>query len=236
MKINHVTIDASDWPSPQLAAAHELLRQRAVELERLDDAADDTTITAAIEKLLVNEVDVPEPTTDECRRWYDAHRSQYRNGELVHARHILFQITPGAPVAAIRSVAEAMLMELRVNPEVFGERARAKSNCPSGAQGGQLGQLARGSTVPEFEKAVFDNETIGVLPNLVQTRHGFHIVAVDQRIPGEQLPFEAVVTQIANELRGASEERAVSQYIRVLAGRAELEGIDLNATGSPLVQ
>jgi len=236
MKINHVTIDASNWPSPQLAAAHELLRQRAVELERLADQADDATTTAAIEKLLGDEVDVPEPTADECRRWYDAHRAQYRNGELVHARHILFQITPGAPVEAIRSVAEAMLMELRVDPEVFGERARAKSNCPSGAQDGQLGQLARGSTVPEFEKAVFDNDAIGVLPNLVQTRHGFHIVAVDRRIPGEQLPFEAVATRIADELRGAAEERAMSQYIRVLAGRAELEGVDLDAAISPLVQ
>lgn len=236
MKINDIHIDASDWPTPQLAAAHELLRQRAVELDRLADEADDTATTAAIEKLLGDEVDVPEPTTDECRRWYETHRSQYRNGELVHARHILFQITPGAPVEAIRSVAEAMLMELRVNPEVFGERARAKSNCPSGAQDGQLGQLARGSTVPEFEKAVFDNDATGVLPNLVQTRHGFHIVAVDQRIPGESLPFEAVAAQVAGELRSASEERAVSQYIRVLAGRADIEGVDLGAAGSPLVQ
>src|SRR5699024_2698462 len=157
-------------------------------------------------------------------------------GELVHARHILFQVTPGTPVAAVRSVAEAMLMELRANPELFEERARDKSNCPSAAEGGQLGQLQRGSTVPEFEKAIFEGETIGVLPGLVQTRHGFHIVAVDERIAGEQLPFEAVAEQIADELRGASEERALSQYVRVLAGDAELDGVDLDAAASPLVQ
>ncbi|HET7268648.1 MAG TPA: peptidylprolyl isomerase [Oleiagrimonas sp.] len=236
MKINDVAIDPSEWPTPQLAAAHELLRQRAVERELLTDGAGEEDASTAIEKLLVDEVDVPEPSTDECRRWYDAHRTQYRNGELIHARHILFQITPGAPVEAIRSVAEAMLMELRVNPEVFGERAREKSNCPSGAQDGQLGQLQRGSTVPEFEKAVFDTDVIGVLPNLVQTRHGFHIVSVDERIPGQQLPFEAVAKRIAEELRGATEERALSQYVRMLAGDAELEGVDLDAATSPLIQ
>lgn len=236
MKVNDITIDASEWPTPQLAAAHELLRQRAVELDLLADNADDNRTSAAIEALLIDEVDVPEPATDECHRWYDTHRAQYRNGELIHARHILFQIVPGAPVEAIRSVAEAMLMELRVNPDVFGERARAKSNCPSGAQDGQLGQLQRGSTVPEFEKAVFDSDTLGVLPSLVQTRHGFHIVSVDQRIPGQQLPFEAVASRIADELRSATEERAISQYVRMLAGRAALDGVDLDAATSPLIQ
>src|SRR5699024_2986717 len=143
-------------------------------------------VEQAIEQVLQQEVDVPEPTPEECRRWYDTHPERYRNGELVHARHILFQITPGTPVGPVRSVAEAMLNEIRQNPDVFAERARDKSNCPSGSRRGQLGQLARGSTVPEFEKAVFDDEdkTVGILPELVRSRHGFHIVAVDRRIPG----------------------------------------------------
>lgn len=236
MKVNDIPVDASDWPTPQLAAVHELLRQRAVELDLLAEGGDEKAIAAAIEKVLEREVDVPEPTPEECRRWYDAHPQRYRNGELIHARHILFQITPGTPVAAVRSVAEAMLMELRTNPDAFAERARAKSNCPSGAQGGQLGQLARGATVPEFEKAVFEGDTIGVLAQLVHTRHGFHIVAVDQRIPGEQLPFEAVQSKVAEELRSASETRALGQYVRMLAGQADLEGVDLNGAASPLVQ
>lgn len=236
MKVNDVTIDPSQWPTPQVAAVHELLRQRALELDLLADNADEEAIAAAIEQLLKDEVDVPEPTAEECRRWYDTHRARYRNGELVHARHILFQITPGTPVAAVRSVAEAMLMELRANPDLFAERARSKSNCPSGAQGGQLGQLARGSTVPEFEKAVFEGDTIGILPQLVRSRYGFHIVAVDKRIAGEQLPFEAMAGKVADELRAASERRALGQYVRVLAGRAGLDGVDLDAAASPLVQ
>lgn len=236
MKVNDVCVDPNDGASPQLAAVQELLRQRAVELGLLAEGDGEEAASEAIEQLLMQEVEVPEPGPEECRRWYEANKKKYRTGELVHARHILFQVTQGTPVPAVRAVAEAMLTELRANPELFAERARANSNCPSGKQGGQLGQLQRGSTVPEFEKAVFDGRRTGVLPDLVQTRHGFHIVAVDQRIPGEQLPFEAVAVKVADEMRKVTEEQALNQYVRVLAGRAEVEGVDLNAVSSPLVQ
>lgn len=236
VQVNGVAVDTSDWPSDELAAVHELLRQRAQALDLLAEDADGDAMQAAIEQLLAHEVSVPEPTPEECRRYYDAHPERYRSGELVHARHILFQVTPATPVPTIRAVAEAMLKELRAQPELFEARARDKSNCPSGAQGGQLGQLARGATVPEFDKALFDGNDLGVLPRLVNTRYGFHIVAVDQRIPGEQLPFEAVAERVARELRNAAEQQALGQYVRVLAGQAELEGVELGAVGSPLVQ
>lgn len=236
VRVNGVAVDTDGWPSDELAAVHELLRQRAQALDLLDEAADVDATQAAIEQLLDREAGVPEPTPAECRRYYDARPERYRSGDLLHARHILFQVTPGTPVAAILRVAEAMLMELRARPELFEVRAREKSNCPSGAQGGQLGQLARGASVPEFEQAIFDGKDLGVLPGLVKTRYGFHIVSVDRRIPGEQLPYEAVAGRVARELRAATERRALSQYVRVLAGQAELEGVELDAAASPLVQ
>lgn len=234
--VNDVPVDATDWPTPELAATHELLRQRAVTLELLGEAADEDAIDSAIERLLQQEVEVPEPTPEECRRWYDTHLGRYRTGELVHARHILFQVVPGMRIEAVRAIAEAMLRELRADPEKFEDRARAKSNCPSGEQGGQLGQIARGSMIPEFEKAVFGDTRTGILPELIHTRHGFHIVSVDARIPGEQLPFEAVAAKVAGELRGASEARAVKQYLTLLAGQAAIEGVELESAGSPLVR
>ncbi|MDO1529441.1 peptidylprolyl isomerase [Fulvimonas sp. R45] len=236
VRVNGIAVDTGDWPSDELAAVHELLRQRARELGLLDEGADAAAGSEAIEQLLAREVRVPEPTPEECRRWYDAHPERYRSGERVHARHILFQVTPGTPVPAIRAVAEAMLQELRLQPERFEARAREKSNCPSGAQGGQLGQLQRGATVPEFEQAIFAGHELGVLPKLVNTRYGFHIVAVDRRIPGEPLPFEAVAGRVARELHAAAERKALGQYVRVLAGQAELEGVELEAAASPLVQ
>ena len=90
--------------------------------------------------------------------------------------------------------------------------------------------------VPEFEKAVFKFGASGILRDFVKTRYGFHIVAVDQRIPGRRLPFDVVQGRIAARLRSQVEERALRQYVSVLAGQAEIEGAQTEASASPLVQ
>lgn len=236
VRVNEQPVDTGAWPTPALAAVHELLRQRATELGFLADEADEAATTAAIEELLASEVQVPVPSAEECRRHYAAHSERYRHGEAVRARHILFQVTPGSPVGAIAAVAGAMLQELRQRPELFAERAREKSNCPSGAKGGELGRIVRGMTVPEFERAVFTGTALGVLPELVRSRHGFHIVAVDEREPGTLASFEEVAERVARELANASEQRALDQYVKVLAGQARIEGVELQAAASPLVQ
>jgi peptidyl-prolyl cis-trans isomerase C len=45
-----------------------------------------------------------------------------------------------------------------------------------------------------------------------------------------------VCERLAAELRQRSEARALSQYVRVVAGNAEIEGVELEAAASPLVQ
>jgi peptidyl-prolyl cis-trans isomerase C len=225
-------------------AIRELLLQRAGELGLLEDGAPRSAVTfadreseeAVIDRLLAQEVRTPEPQEAECRRHYEAHASRFVAGELVAASHILFALTPGTPVQALRERAGAALAELVANPALFGERARELSNCPSGAQGGALGQFGRGEMAPEFERAVFDTAATGVLPSLVATRHGFHIVRVEQRLPGRLLPFEAVREKIAVHLSARVQERALRQYVSVLAGQARIEGVELESVATPLVQ
>ncbi|MBE1160718.1 peptidylprolyl isomerase [Dyella acidiphila] len=234
--VNGIAVPAQDDVSPQLAAVHELLRQRALALGWLEPDAGAAQIEQAIERVLSAEVQVPAVDDMACRRYHAQHLARYQSGELVFARHILFQVTAGTPVAAVRAMAEAMLGELRAQPELFAERARSHSNCPSGALGGELGQLQRGSTVPEFEQALFESSAAGILPALVRTRFGFHIVTVERRVPGQQLPYEQVCERVADDLRGEAEARALRQYVQVLAGQAELQGVELDAAVSPLVQ
>src|SRR6516165_9616508 len=235
--VNGIAVEVARWPSPTVAAVRELLRQRAVALGFLaPEVIDDDEIGAAIERLLSEEVVVPSPTEAECQRYYDTHLKEFWSGDLVHARHILFQVTPSTSVPEIRGRAERTLSELLAKPDKFTAVARELSNCPSGQQGGNLGQIGRGETVPEFERALFRLGASGILPELVKTRHGFHIVAVDQSIPGKTLPFEAARDQIADRLKASVEERALKQYVSILAGQAEVVGVDLAGARTPLVQ
>ena len=235
--VNGITIAVSRWPNPEVAAVRELLRQRAIAVGLLlPDTESDEAISAAIEHLLTDEVIVPSPTDSECRRYYESHLKEFQSGDLVYARHILFQVTPTVSVPEIRAHAERALSELLAEPDQFAAMARELSNCPSGQQGGNLGQIGRGETVQEFERALFRLGASGILPELVKTRHGFHIVAVDQSIPGKTLPFDAVRDQIAERLEASVEERALKQYISILAGQAKVVGVDLAGAQTPLVQ
>ena len=235
--VNGIAVEVARWPSPTVAAVRELLRQRAVALGFLaPEMIDDDEIGAAIERLLSEEVVVPSPTEAECQRYYDTHLKEFWSGDLVHARHILFQVTPSTSVPEIRGRAERTLSELLAEPDKFAAVARELSNCPSGQQGGNLGQIARADTVPEFEQAIFRLGANGILRQLVKTRHGFHIVAVDQSIPGERLSFEAVRERISERLKTGVEEHALRQYVSILAGQAEIVGVELAGADTPLVQ
>jgi peptidyl-prolyl cis-trans isomerase C len=228
-------------------ACTELLRQaaqRAGLLAADDEASADGVISeaaaAAIEALLERELEVPEPSDEACRRHYQAHPGAWRTGERVRVRHILFAVTPGVDVALLRKQAEPIYLDVRCRADgegdVFAEAARKWSNCPSGEQGGGLGWLEAGDCAPEFARELFGCIEVGVLPRLVHSRFGLHIVEVLERDPGVAQPFESVRGAVAMALRQQSWVTALRQYLQLLAGEAALEGVQLDAADTPLVQ
>jgi len=66
------------------------------------------------------------------------------------------------------------------NGASFESVAQSHSQCPSGAQGGDLGKFGPGQMVPEFDKAVFSGD-VGVLYGPIQTQFGFHLLEVTSR-------------------------------------------------------
>ena len=62
----------------------------------------------------------------------------------------------------------------------FGDLAREHSQCPSGRQGGDLGEFGPGQMVPEFDQVVF-NEAVGVAHGPVKTQFGWHLVEITER-------------------------------------------------------
>ena len=70
----------------------------------------------------------------------------------------------------------------------------------------------------------------------VETRYGFHVIRLQRRVEGADLPYEAVRDKISAYLADAVERRALAQYVAILAGRADIAGVDFGAAKSPLVQ
>ncbi|RQT28623.1 peptidylprolyl isomerase [Burkholderia contaminans] len=250
LRINGIAIDGAavaaeaahhgDAPDPfdaarRALAVRELLRQRAVSLALLDEGAplDDAAVDALLARELTH---VPEPDRADCERYYAQHPARFRRNDIVYASHVLFAVTDRVPLAPLRQRAEAALADVVAAPDTFEALARASSNCPSAEVGGSLGQLLRGDTVPEFEAALFDTDGIGVLPKLVNTRFGFHIVRIERRVPGDAVPFDEAAAQIAAYLSARVRERAMRQYVAVLAGGARVEGVAFDGANGPLVQ
>ena len=235
-------------------ACTELLRQTVIEVGLLDasdppinDGVISEAASEAIALLLERELQLPEPSAEACRRHHAANPARYRSGERVRVRHILFAVTPGMNVVALRNRAETCLLDVRCHDDkpgsgtdtsgdAFGRSARALSNCPSGANDGDLGWLAPTDCAAEFARELFGHVEVGVLPRLVHSRFGLHVVEVLKREGGVAQPYESVSGAVALALHQQTYVTALRQLLQLLAGQARIEGVDLDAASSPLVQ
>lgn len=226
----------------------ELLRQEAVRLGRLPrvplleapelSQADRERLQAMLDEV----VQAPEPDEAACRRWFAAHAARFTQGRRAQVRHILFAVTPAVDVERLAARAEQVLLELTRKDApagLFAQRARELSNCPSGADGGELGWLQPDDLAEELARGLFPSgapAATGLKPRLVHSRYGLHIVDVAAREEGRRLSFEEVRERIAAELTQQARATALHQYMQLLAGRALVEGVDLEAADTPLVQ
>lgn len=248
--INGVPLHASGEQLPQEVlrqrACTELLRQQAQQQGLLApddqpgvDGATSAAASEAIEQLLERELQVPDPSDDACQRYYAATPGLHSQGERVHLRHVLFAVTPGVDVKLLRQRAEGVLLDLRCADDGgvrFAEAAGKWSNCPSGQQGGDLGWLTQDDCAPEFAHDVFGKAEVGVLSRLVHSRFGLHVVEVVAREAGRPVAYEEVRASVALMLRQQTWVNALRQYLQLLAGGAEIEGVDMDAADTPLVQ
>ena len=225
-----------DAPNPLKRAVTTLALRRILLDESARLGITTSTEESTIEALLASEVQVPTPNEECCRRHYVQHSQHFQVGELVEVEHILFQVTSRVPLDALRELAEQSLQNILIAPHTFAKTARALSNCPSSNMGGNLGILRRGDTVPEFERVVFSMKSGEIYPCLLESRFGLHIVRVVNRVEGHLLPFEEVFPLIAEALKRASSDLAWRQYLKLLVGRAKIDGVELEGAESLLVQ
>ncbi|MGA7294856.1 MAG: peptidylprolyl isomerase, partial [Terriglobales bacterium] len=154
-------------------------------------------------------------TDQQLQAYYDQHRDEYRVPEEVKVAHILIKTpipAPGAKedekaVAAARAKAEDILKQLNAGAD-FAKLAEKYSEDPGSAKnGGELGWIGRGRTVPEFEKAAFSLAK-GQTSGLVKSSYGFHIIRVEDKQEAHLKPFAEVKSEIETKVKQQQTERA----------------------------
>ncbi|MDR7308792.1 peptidylprolyl isomerase [Rhodoferax saidenbachensis] len=245
----HAPGELPDLQTLQELAYTELLRQQAVKAGLLPRSRGLSAPVlhdaerAVLETMVDAAVSSPQPTEDECLRYYTANKTQFVVGQAVHVQHILFAVTPGVNVHALTVRAEKALIELLgkdVAPDRFAALAAELSNCPTSTQGGDLGWLQPHDCAPELANELFHQTPsglgLGVHPRLIHTRFGFHIIQVLGSRKGKQASYEEVCERIAAQLTLQSRAKALHQYMSLLVGQALVEGVPLDRADSPLVQ
>ena len=149
----------------------------------------------------------------EVQRYYSQNLQQYSTPEQVRASHILFSTT-GKNEADVSKQAQAVLARAKAG-EDFAALAKQYSDDPgSKVKGGDLDYFGRGRMVPEFEKAAFESAP-GLVPDLVKSQFGFHIIKVVDKKASSASPLDAVRPQIQDTLAW----QRVDQDIAALAGK-----------------
>lgn len=163
------------------------------------------------------------PVSDaDLRASYDANPDRFRAPALFEAAHILFARQDD--MGALRVRAESVLAELRADPRSFADLARRHSACSSRDNGGLLGQLSAGDTVPEFEAALGALDE-GCISAPVETRFGLHLIRLDARARGDVLPFEVVLPRLREAQAKAAWAQAAAGFAADLLAGARVEGV-----------
>jgi len=183
-------------------------------------------------------------TNADLRSYYDEHREQYRVPEQVKVSHILIKTPLPGPdgkvdekgVAEAQRRAEDLLQKVKSGTN-FEDLAKKYSEDPGSAkQGGSLGWIGRGQTVPEFEKAAFSLPK-GQISTLVKSSYGFHIIRVDDKQDAHVKSLDEVKSEIEPALKHQMVQQVAQRKADDMLKQARAEGLDAAAAaqGVPVI-
>ena len=158
-------------------------------------------------RMAMNEIMKDITVTDvEAETVYNINPDNFSKPETVSAKHILVDS---------EDVCKEILAQIQNGEKTFEDAAKESSTCPSGQQGGDLGEFGRGQMVKEFEEAAFAAE-IGAIVGPVQTQFGFHLIKVEAKSEAETLAFDVVKEQIKKNLLQQKQQQAYTTKIAEL--------------------
>jgi peptidyl-prolyl cis-trans isomerase C len=218
----------------QALAIRTLLLQEArarglqADPEELAPGRIETEEEALIRALLDAALTITPVTEEVVRSEWSRNPDRFRSPPLWDVSHILCACDPrdAKETAIAEARAKAVMARLDGDAKGFALAAR-ESDCGSKAQGGQLGQLGPGDTVPEFEAAFRGLSDGQTTPAPILSRHGWHIIRLNATAPGQVLPYETVRPKIAQALEKAAWSSASRDFIETLAKTATITGASL---------
>jgi peptidyl-prolyl cis-trans isomerase D len=178
---------------------------------------------------------------EDLQAYYDQHRDDYRVPEQVNVSHILIKTPLPGPdgkvdpkgVDEARKKAEDVLKQLKAGGN-FADLAKKYSEDPgSGKNGGSLGWIGKGRTVPEFEQTAFSLAK-GATSGLVQSSYGFHIIRLDDKQAAHVKTLDEVKDQIEGSIRQQKAAQAAANQVNALLAQARSAGIDKAAAAKGL--
>jgi peptidyl-prolyl cis-trans isomerase D len=185
--------------------------------------------TRKIQYVNVTNTDIPgakpQITQAESQQYYNQNQQLYKIDPQVKVRHILISVDPnGGPGAdaAAKAKAQGILDQLRKdNGQDFAELAKKNSDDPgSKDQGGELGWIKHGVTVPEFDQTAFSQQP-GQISGLVRTRFGYHIIQTEEKQDAHTKSLDEVKASIVDTLTKQMESQAEQSFINQLASEAQ---------------
>jgi peptidyl-prolyl cis-trans isomerase D len=173
-------------------------------------------------------------TQQDLQAYYDAHRDEYRVPEQVNVRHILIKSPLPGPdgkvdpkaLDAARAKAQDVLKQVKAGGH-FADLAKKYSEDTTAKEGGSLGWIGRGKTVPEFEKAAFSLPKGGT-SDLIQTSYGFHIIHVDDKQDAHMKSVDEVKGQIEPLIKQQKASQAAQSAAAALVSQARNSGSSLD--------
>src|SRR5579863_2720973 len=180
-------------------------------------------------------------TQQDFQAYYDQHRDQYRVPEQVNVRHILIKSPLPGPDGKVdpkaldeaRAKAQDVLKQLKAGGN-FADLAKKYSEDPGSAKnGGSLGFIGKGRTVPEFEKAAFSLPKGGT-SDLVQSSYGFHIIHVDDKQDAHLKSLDEVKAEIEPLIKQQKAAQAAQAAAAELLSQARSSSLDKAAAAKGL--
>ena len=175
-------------------------------------------------------------TQDDLSSYYRDHRDAYRVPEQAKVSHILIKTPLPGPdgkvdekgAAEAQRRAEDLLKQLKSGAK-FEDLAKKYSEDPGSAkEGGSLGWIGRGQTVPEFEKAAFTLPK-GQMSDLVKSSYGFHIIRVDDRQDAHVKSLDDVKSEIEPALKHQKAQQIAQRQAETLLKDAKATTLDAAA-------